>query len=371
MIDRGIIDALEARIGRLWRRARIDLPLLGALLLVCVVGLMTLFSASAENPRQVLNQALRLGFGFCVMFAFSRIPPMWFRTVTPWFYFATMVLLVLVLIVGEGRGADRWLDLKLLRFQPSELAKLALPMMVAWYLHTRALPPRWRDLFTCAFLIGVPALLVAKQPDLGTALLIIASGAFVVFLSGIAWRRILLLIGLGASAAPLLWHFMHEYQRNRVRMFLDPEADPLGNGWNIIQSKIAVGSGGLFGKGWMGSSQARLDFLPEHTTDFIFAVYSEEFGLIGVILLMALYLFIIGRGLWIAAQARDTWSRLIAGSISLTFFVYVMVNGGMIAGLLPVVGVPMPLVSYGGTSAVSLLAGFGLLMSIHSHRRLA
>jgi rod shape determining protein RodA len=371
MIDRGIVQAVEAQIGRMWRRARIDLPLVGALLLVCAIGLMTLYSASAESPRQVVNQALRLGLGFCVMLVLSRFPPMWFRTVTPWFYFATMLLLVLVLIVGEGRGANRWLDLGIVRFQPSELAKLALPMMVAWYLHTRALPPRWLDLAGCAMLIGAPALLIGKQPDLGTALLVGASGVFVVFLSGISWRRIVLLLGAAISMVPVLWHFMHEYQRNRVRMFIDPEADPLGNGWNIIQSKIAVGSGGLFGKGWMGSTQARLDFLPEHTTDFIFAVYSEEFGLLGVILLMAVYLFIIGRGLWIAAHARDTWSRLLAGSISMTFFVYVMVNGGMISGLLPVVGVPMPLVSYGGTSAVSLLAGFGLLMSIHSHRRLA
>jgi len=369
MIDRGIIDAVEARLGQLWRRSRLDLPLLGALLLVCAVGLMTLYSASAESPMQVLNQAVRMGLGFVVMLVFSRVPPMWFRTVTPWFYMGTMALLVLVLAIGEGRGANRWLDLKVLRFQPSELAKLALPMMVSWYLHTRALPPRWRDLFACAALIGVPALLIAKQPDLGTAVLVGASGAFVVFLSGLAWRRIVLLIGGAMAAVPLAWHFMHEYQRNRVRMLIDPEADPLGLGWNIIQSKIAVGSGGLFGKGWMGSTQARLDFLPEHTTDFIFAVYSEEFGLLGVILLMAVYLFIIGRGLWIAANARDTWSRLIAGSISMTFFVYVMVNGGMISGLLPVVGVPMPLVSYGGTSAVSLLASFGLLMSIHSHRR--
>ncbi len=371
MIDRGIIDALESRLGRVWRRARVDLPLIGALLLVCAVGLMTLYSASAENPRQVLNQSLRLGLGFGVMLAFSRIPPMWFRTLTPWFYLTTMLLLVLVLMFGEGRGANRWLDLKLLRFQPSELAKLALPMMVAWYLHTRALPPRWRDLFVCAVLISVPAMLISMQPDLGTALLVGASGAFVMFLAGIAWRRIVLLLAMGAAGIPLLWQFMHEYQRNRVRMLINPESDPLGNGWNIIQSKIAVGSGGLLGKGWMGSTQARLDFLPEHTTDFIFAVYSEEFGLIGVILLMAVYLFIIGRGLWIAAHARDTWSRLIGGSISMTFFVYVMVNGGMIAGLLPVVGVPMPLISYGGTSAVSLLAGFGVLMSIHSHRRLA
>ncbi|PIV32034.1 MAG: rod shape-determining protein RodA [Lysobacterales bacterium CG02_land_8_20_14_3_00_62_12] len=370
MIDRDLLGAIRRRWQRWWQRSRLDLPLLGALLLVATVGLLVLFSASAEDPQQVLNQALRLGFGFAVLLVFSRLPPMWFRMLTPWFYLGTLGLLVLVLLLGEGRGANRWLDLKLLRFQPAELAKLALPMMVAWYLHTRALPPRWRDLWVSCLLIAVPALLIAKQPDLGTALLVSASGVFVVFLAGLAWRRILLLLGLGAASVPLFWHFMHEYQRNRVRMFLDPEADPLGNGWNIIQSKIAVGSGGLFGKGFMDSTQARLDFLPEHTTDFIFAVFSEEFGLLGVTALIAVYLFIIGRGLWIAANARDSWSRLLAGSLSMTFFVYVMVNGGMIAGLMPVVGVPMPLISYGGTSAVSLLAGFGLLMSIHSHRRL-
>lgn len=369
MFDREVLGGIESRVIRWWQRSRLDLPLLGALLLVSIIGLMVLYSASAESPRQVLNQAIRLGLGFLVLLVFSRIPPMWFRTLTPWFYFGALMLLVLVLVSGEGRGANRWLDLKVLRFQPSELAKLAIPMMVAWYLHARSLPPRWRDLLACLLLICVPALLVAKQPDLGTALLVGASGAFAIFLAGISWRRILSLFAIAAGAGPLLWHFMHDYQRNRIYMFLNPESDPLGNGWNIIQSKIAVGSGGFLGKGWMQSTQARLDFLPEHTTDFIFAVYSEEFGLLGVILLIALYLFIIGRSLWIASNARDTWSRLVAGAIAMTFFVYVMVNGGMIAGLLPVVGVPMPLVSYGGTSAVSLLAAFGLLMSIHSHRR--
>lgn len=368
MIDFDLMARAEYRLARWLKRPRVDLPLLGALLLVAATGLVVLFSASAEDPSQVVKQSLRLGLGFVVLFVFARIPPTVFRTWTPWFYAFTVFLLVAVLIFGEGRGAHRWLDLKILRFQPSELAKLALPMMVAWFLHTRALPPTWRDLLVCTILIGVPAGLIMDQPDLGTALLVGASGAFVVFLAGIGWGRIGLIIGAGAAALPLLWHGMHEYQRNRVRMFLDPEADPLGNGWNIIQSQIAVGSGGVVGKGWLGSTQARLDFLPEHTTDFIFAVYSEEFGLIGVAVIIALYLFIVGRGLWIASNARDTYSRLLAGSLSMTFFVYVMVNGGMIAGLLPVVGVPMPLISYGGTSAVSLLAGFGILMSIHAHR---
>lgn len=368
MIDPGLSARFGQWLGRRLERPRVDLPLLAALLAIATVGLVVLFSASAEDPGQVVNQSLRLLLGFTVLAVFARIPPTAFRSWTPWFYLFTLVLLVAVLFVGEGRGAHRWLDFKVIRFQPSEFAKLALPMMVAWYLHERVLPPRWRDLAACAFLIGLPALLIMDQPDLGTALLVCASGAFVVFLSGLAWTRIVLIIGAGLAALPVLWHTMHEYQRNRVRMFLDPESDPLGNGWNILQSQIAVGSGGVLGKGWLGSTQARLDFLPEHTTDFIFAVYSEEFGLLGVIAIIAVYLFIIGRGLWIAANARDTFSRLLAGSISMTFFVYVMVNGGMIAGLLPVVGVPMPLVSYGGTSAVSLLAGFGILMSIHAHR---
>ncbi|MGD9583717.1 MAG: rod shape-determining protein RodA [Lysobacterales bacterium] len=370
MIDRGLIDAVEARLARWWQRSRLDLPLLVALLLVAGVGLSVLYSASAESPQQVLGQALRIALGMGLLLVLARIPPMGFRTLTPWFYLGTLLLLVAVLLLGEGRGADRWLDLRVLRFQPSELAKLALPMMVAWVLHDRALPPSWRELFACGLIIALPTVLIAKQPDLGTAVLVGTSGAFVIFLAGLAWRRIVLLLALAAAAVPVLWHFMHEYQRNRIRMFLNPEGDPLGHGWNIIQSKIAVGSGGLWGKGFLGSTQARLDFLPEHTTDFIFAVYSEEFGLAGVAVLISLYLFIIGRGLWIAANARDTWSRLLAGAISMTFFVYVMVNGGMIAGLLPVVGVPMPLISYGGTSAVSLLAGFGLLQSIHSHRHL-
>lgn len=369
MIDRDLMDRAEAFLGKWLAKPRVDLPLLLALLLIAGIGILTQFSASAEDPRLILNQSLRLAMGFTVLWVFSRIPPPWFRSITPWFFSFAIVLLISVLFVGEGRGAHRWLDLKIIRFQPSELAKISLPMMVAWHFHTRALPPTWRMLMTVAVMIGVPSFLIAKQPDLGTALLVASTGVFAVFLAGISWLRIALIGGGALAAMPLLWMVMHEYQRNRVRMFLDPEADPLGNGWNIIQSKIAVGSGGLTGKGWLHSTQARLDFLPEHTTDFAFSVFSEEFGLIGVIGIILIYLFIIGRSLWIAANARDTFSRLLAGSLAMTFFVYVMVNGGMVAGLLPVVGVPMPLVSYGGTSAVSLLAGFGIIMSIHAHRR--
>jgi rod shape determining protein RodA len=305
-----------------------------------------------------------------LMLLIARVPPTVLRNWTPWLYIASLFLLVIVAVLGQGRGAHRWLNLGIMRFQPSELVKLTLPMMAAWYLHARELPPRWTSLAALALLIGAPALLIGRQPDLGTALLVAASGVFAVFLAGLAWWRIGAALAALGAAAPLAWPFMHEYQRNRLRMFLYPEADPLGNGWHIIQSEIAVGSGGWFGKGWHHGTQSQLEFLPEHTTDFIFAVFSEEWGLIGVLLLLALYVFIIGRGLWIAANARDTYSRLLAGSISMAFFVYVMVNGGMITGLLPVVGVPLPLISYGGTSAVSLLAGFGVLMSIHSHRRL-
>ena len=367
--------AFEAGIRRWWlrlkARRRIDLPLFVALLLLAALGLSVLYSASGGSTTQVMNQGIRLTLGFMVFLLLSRVPPAILRSWTPGFYAGTIVLLVLVEIFGEGRGAQRWLDLGFVRFQPSELAKLSLPMMVAWYLHGRVLPPTWATLFGCAVLVGIPAGLIAEQPDLGTALLVGISGVFAIFLAGLSWWRIGLLSAVGAAAAPVAWHFLHEYQRNRVRMFIDPEADPLGNGWNIIQAKIAVGSGGVGGKGYGHSTQASLDFLPEHTTDFIFAVFSEEFGLVGVGLTLALYIFIIGRGLWIAANARDTYSRLLAGAISMTFFVYVMVNGGMISGLMPVVGIPMPLISYGGTSAVSLLAGFGILQSIHAHRRLA
>jgi rod shape determining protein RodA len=272
-------------------------------------------------------------------------------------------------VVGVGKGANRWLDFGLLRFQPSEIMKLAVPMMVAWYLHPRVLPPGWKDSLVAAAILGLPAVLIARQPDLGTALLIGASGAFTLFLAGLRWRIIIGFAALGLAAAPALWMVMKEYQRDRVRTFLQPESDPLGQGWNIIQSKIAVGSGGLAGKGWLNGTQSRLEFIPERHTDFILAVISEEFGWLGVTALLALYLYVIGRGLYIASQARDTWSRLVAGSLAMTLFVYVLVNGAMVSGALPVVGVPLPLISYGGTSAVTLLAGFGIMMSAWGYRK--
>jgi rod shape determining protein RodA len=366
-----MIEALYARARRFLRRIltrpRIDLPLAFGLFMLALIGLVTLYSAGDGSLALVGGQAGRFVLGGALLLLVSRIPPAVLRGWTPWLYAGSTALLVVVAILGEGRGSIRWLDLGVMRFQPSELLKLTMPMMVAWYLHPRQLPPSWKDIAVVGVLIAIPAGLIAEQPDLGTAVLVATAGAFALFLSGMAWWRIGLLVGAVAGMVPVGWHFLHQYQRDRVLTLLNPESDPLGNGWHIIQSQIAVGSGGIFGKGWQHSTQSRLDFLPEHTTDFIFAVFSEEFGLIGVAVLIALYAFIIGRCLWIAMEARDTYSRLLAGAIGMSFFVYVFVNGGMVAGMLPVVGVPLPLISYGGTSAVSLLAGFGLVMAVRRH----
>ncbi len=354
----------------LMRRLHIDGPLLVGLLLICGFGLFVLYSAVGESNRLLINQTIRLGVAFIAMFIVAQLPPDFLRRWTPWGYVAGLILLVLVLTSGEiGQGARRWLNVGV-RFQPSEAMKLGVPMMAAWFLHDRQIPPKLRHIALIALMIVVPTVLIAQQPDLGTALLIAASGVIVIILAGMSFR---LIVGLGIAAIPgalFLWNFMQDYQKQRVLTLLDPDSDPLGAGYNIIQSKIAIGSGGLFGKGWTNGSQAQLEFLPERDTDFIFAVLGEEFGLLGVLTLLALYMFVIGRGLYIAVQAHDTYSRLLAGSISLTFMVYVFVNTAMVTGLIPVVGVPLPLVSFGGTSMVTLMAGFGILMSIHSHRKL-
>jgi rod shape determining protein RodA len=279
--------------------------------------------------------------------------------------------LLAVLVMGEiGKGAQRWLNFGLLRFQPSEMMKVVVPMMVAWYLAENPLPPSRRAVVVASLMIIVPTFLIIRQPDLGTALLVASSGIFVLLLSGISWWLVASVVGLLATAAPVLWYFLRDYQKQRVLTFLNPESDPLGAGYHIIQSKIAIGSGGLYGKGWLNGTQAHLDFLPEHSTDFIFAVLAEEFGFIGILLLLAIYFFIVARGLYVATQAQSSFNRLVAGSLILTFFVYVFVNIGMVTGLLPVVGLPLPLVSYGGTSLVTMMAAFGVLMSIHTHRRL-
>ena len=349
----------------------IDLPLLASLLLLSGFGLIVLYSASGQNFDQVERQAVRIVLAFAIMLAIAQLNPTTLRRWSPWLYGVGLVMLVAVLVFGQvGKGAQRWLDLGIVRFQPSEMVKLAVPLMIAWYLAEKRLPPSWQRLTMAAAMIVVPVLLIAKQPDLGTSLLVASAGVFVLFLAGISWRLIGVLMVGAAAAAPAAWYLMRDYQRQRVLTFLDPEKDPLGTGYHIIQSKIAIGSGGMYGKGWLNGTQSQLDFLPERHTDFIFAVLSEEFGLTGVLMLMALYLFIIARGLYIATRAQDTFTRLLAGSLTLVFFVYLFVNTGMVTGLLPVVGVPLPLVSYGGTSLVTLMAGFGMLMSIHTHRRL-
>jgi rod shape determining protein RodA len=359
-------------LDRLLRRLHLDVPLLIALLSCVSGGLFILYSATGEDMGAVSRQIMRLGLSFVVMLALAQISPQTLRRWTPRLFVFGVLLLVAVLIAGEiGKGAQRWLDLGIVRFQPSELMKIVVPMMIAWYLADSPLPVRYRSLLVCGALIAIPVLMVAKQPDLGTALLIASAGFFALFLAGLSWRFLVGTFLVVAAAAYPIWEFvLHDYQRARVLTFLNPENDPLGTGYHIIQSMIAVGSGGIYGKGWLNGTQSQLDFLPERHTDFIFAVFTEEFGLIGALLLLTLYLVIIARGLYIATQAQDTYSRLLAGSLSLTFFVYVFVNTGMVIGLVPVVGLPLPLISYGGTSMVTLMAGFGILMSIHTHRKL-
>ncbi len=357
--------------GQMLRALQLDGPLLAGLMAIAVVGLFVLYSASGENQARLVSQIVRLLLALFTMVLMAHVPPKLLRTWSPWLYLAGLALLAIVLFAGSaGKGAERWIEFAGARFQPSEVMKLALPMAMAWYLHERPLPPTIGPLFVLCATIIVPTVMIARQPDLGTALLVACAGVFVVLLAGVRKRIIFLLLALALGAIPVLWYSMLDYQRQRVLTFLNPERDPLGTGYHIIQSKIAIGSGGLFGKGWLNGSQAQLEFLPERSTDFIFAVLGEEFGLMGLLVILALYLFVIGRGLYIAVNAQDTFSRLVAGSITLTFFVYVFVNMGMVSGLLPVVGVPLPLVSYGGTSMVTLMAGFGILMSIQTHRKL-
>lgn len=348
----------------------LDMPLVVGLLLLSGFGLFVLYSASGADMAEVQQQGLRLLLAFGVMLALAQVSPLQWQRWAPWLFLAILALLGAVLAFGHiGKGAQRWLNLGLFRFQPSELMKLALPMVMAWYLARRSLPPRPTDILLGLVAIAVPALLIAKQPDLGTAILVASAGAFVLFFAGMGWRLIAVLIGLVAAAAPLAWYFMHDYQKKRVMVLLDPLSDPLGAGYHIIQSKIAIGSGGIYGKGWLEGTQSHLEFLPERHTDFIFAVLAEELGLVGIVFLLALYLFILYRGLYLATMAQDSFSRLLGGSIVLVFFVYIFVNIGMVSGLLPVVGVPLPLMSYGGTSLITILGSFGVLMSLQGRKK--
>jgi len=368
----GISSRREDASLRGWQyRLHLDAPLLITLITVSVLGLMVLYSASGGDISLVKRQLIRLSLAFTGMVIVAQFHPRLLLRLTPWLFVTGVLLLLAVLLGGESSGgAQRWLNLYVVRFQPSEMMKLAVPMMVAWYLADVRLPPnRWQLLGT-ALLIAVPMLMTARQPDLGTALLIGSAGFFALFLAGLQWRLLGFLTLCTAAMAPVLWHSMHDYQRQRVITFLSPEKDPLGTGYHIIQSKIAIGSGGLFGKGWLNGTQSQLNFLPERSTDFIFAVLGEEFGFFGILLLFSLYIIIVVRGIMIAIQAQDTYTRLLAGSLSMTFFIYVIINTGMVTGLLPVVGLPLPMISYGGTSIVTLMAGFGILMSIQTHRKL-
>ncbi|KPP98223.1 rod shape-determining protein RodA [Marinobacter sp. HL-58] len=357
----------------IWSALHID-PLLMLLLLILIAGgLVVLYSGADQNMAVVKAQGIRMGIALAVMLVFAQFDPAVFRRWAPWLYALGLAGLIAVLLVGVGaKGAQRWLAIPgLPRFQPSELMKLVVPMMVAWYLSRHYLPPRLRHLGVALLVALVPMVLIILQPDLGTSLLVGAAGVFAVFFAGISWRLIGAFFAMVSVTAPLMWFFgMREYQKQRVLTLLDPQSDPLGAGWNIMQSKTAIGSGGMDGKGWLQGTQSHLEFLPESHTDFIVAVLAEEFGFIGVLALLVLYLLIILRCLYIAATAQDSFSRLLAGALTMTFFLYVFVNVGMVSGLLPVVGVPLPLVSFGGTSSVTLMAAFGVLMSIQTHRRM-
>lgn len=349
----------------------IDWMLLIGIVAVGALGLVILYSGANKEIDVLERQIFRLLLAGGFMLLIAQVPPRVFRSLAPWLYFVALLLLAAVLVIGAiSKGGQRWLNLWLVRFQPAELMKVAVPLMLARYFDDRVLPPKFWSLLLPMFLILIPVLLIAKQPDLGTALLVLSSGLLVLFFSGMSWWLIFSLSTLVTCCLPVLWYFMHDYQRQRVLVLLDLENDPLGSGYHIIQSKIAIGSGGLYGKGWLNGSQSHLEFLPERTTDSIFAVFGEEFGFIGCLVLLALYLFIIIRGLYISVQAQDTFCRLTAGSLIMTFFVYIFVNIGMVCGILPVVGIPLPIVSYGGTSLVTLMASFGILMSIHTHRTL-
>jgi len=349
----------------------LDRHLLTLVAILLVMGLLTLYSAAGASLERVAAQMASISVALVVMWIAANVPLHYLSRIGLPLYVLGLVLLIAVAAFGEiVNGARRWLDLGFTRIQPSELMKIAVPLMLAWYFDRYEAVLKMRDFAVGALLVLVPVLLIAQQPDLGTALLVTAAGFFVLFLAGLSWKILVGLTLAGGASLPFLWSMLHDYQRQRLLTLLDPSQDPLGAGYHTIQSTIALGSGGVFGKGWLNGTQSHLDFLPERTTDFIFAVYAEEFGLFGNLVLMVLFLLVVGRGLVIAANAPTLFTRLLAGAITLTFFTYAIVNMGMVSGILPVVGVPLPLISYGGTSLVTILFSVGLLMSIHTHRRL-
>jgi rod shape determining protein RodA len=360
---------MQMQPGR-WTRMHLDPWLLGLLFIAMIFGLVVLYSASGQDVGMVTRQAISFSMALVVMISLAQVPPKMYQAFSPWFFGFGLVLLIMVALVGQvSLGARRWLGFGGIRFQPSEFLKLAMPMMMAWYLSSKPLPPNWRVVLTALFIIAIPAGLIARQPDLGTALLVSASGFFVLFLAGLPWWMIGSFIAALGAILPIAWQFLlHDYQKQRVLTLIDPKADALGTGWNIIQSKTAIGSGGFMGKGYLHGTQSHLQFLPEGHTDFIIAAFSEEFGLVGVSLLLMLYSALVGRALFIAYETNNTYGRLLAGAIGMSFFVYVFLNVGMVSGILPVVGVPLPFISYGGTALITLMSGFGLLMSIRTHR---
>ncbi|MCE9883529.1 peptidoglycan glycosyltransferase MrdB [Obesumbacterium proteus] len=356
----------------IWAKMHIDLPFLLCILSILAYSAFVMWSASGQDVGMMERKIGQIFMGLCVMLVMAQIPPRVYESWAPYLYVFCVILLILVDAFGQiSKGAQRWLDLGFIRFQPSEIAKIAVPLMVARFINRDVCPPSLKNTGIALILIFMPTLLVAAQPDLGTSILVAASGLFILFLAGLSWRLILVAVVLVAAFIPILWFFlMHDYQQARVMMLLDPESDPLGAGYHIIQSKIAIGSGGFGGKGWLHGTQSQLEFLPERHTDFIFAVLAEELGLVGVLVLLGLYLLTIMRGLMIAAKAQTTFGRVMVGGLMLILFVYVFVNIGMVSGILPVVGVPLPLVSYGGSALIVLMAGFGIVMSIHTHRKM-
>jgi len=360
-------------LSRVWEALtrRIDRMLFGCALAIVGVGIVTLFSASDQSVQRVTSQLLSFGFAIALMWLFANIPPQTLaRAAVPLYVIAVLMLFGVAFFGVVVNGSRRWLNFGIARFQPSELMKIALPLMLAWYFQKFEGRIGWTDFALAVVLIVVPVYLIKRQPDLGTALLIAASGFYVLYLAGLSWKIMVGLVALGAAAGPMVWQQLHDYQRERILTFLDPARDPLGAGYHSTQASIALGSGGVTGKGWLNGTQTHLDFLPERHTDFIFAVFGEEFGLIGNAVLLILYLLLIGRGIVIAANASTLFARLVAGAITLMFFTYAFVNMSMVSGLLPVVGVPLPLVSYGGTAMISLFIGLGVLMSVQAHRKL-
>ncbi|PXZ03774.1 rod shape-determining protein RodA [Gilliamella apicola] len=353
-----------------WQKIHID-PLF-CLFITLLLGysLYILWSASGQSIDMMQKRVIQIVLGFFAMIVFAQFSPRTYEKWAPYLYVVCIIILLLVDIFGyTSKGAQRWLDLGVIRFQPSEIAKIAVPLMVAKFIHRDGCPPPLKTTVQTLAIIGVPSLLVAMQPDLGTAILIIMSGIFIIFLAGINWRFILFALILIAIFLPIMWFYlMHDYQRERVLTLFNPERDPNGTGYHILQSKTAIGSGGIWGKGWLQGTQSQLEFLPERHTDFIFSVIAEEFGFIGSIILLVLFLCLIIRGLIIASRAQTTFGRILSGGLILVFFVYVFINIGMVSGILPVVGVPLPLISYGGSSLVVLMASFGIMMSIHTHR---